>query len=663
MKPKRRSQFSPFFVGLLTVLLSGLVACGGSSNNSGVVPPPSIKVALSQAPPASLAPGGTASVTATVANDSSSGGVIWSCTPVNTCGSFSSGTKAVPSGTAVTYTAPSTTGNVVVTATSVASAAASASAKLTVTSAASGTLASGNYVYFLSGYDIHNSPYFVAGVVAISTAGSAMTITGGEQDFGDYYNEVHDTISTGTIVASSSHGDQNLTITLQTGDPCIGPGATENCTGGSGQEILNTALVSHSHALLTEFDTWGSASGTLDLQSSALATPSGSYAFYLTGLNNNKHPLALGGVINVDNSGGTGGISGASSIFDINDFQTATPGNTLTASSVSSPDAYGLVTFNLNSGFFSNAPGLTLVGYVIDNAHIQLVENMNVDDLKGTTGGNALLQTGAGNFTTSTISGSSYVLSLIGVDNVGTVEIAGVLTFNSDESLSGNLSFNDTAYQTAQGGAALASEVSATPCSSGSAPTPCYTVDKTGRVTITNVTDSTATPSFGYNLELYLDGNGSAFVVSMPSAFTNDVSPDPSTANGLSGVAFQQTGSFTAASFLGSYALNIDQQDGAGGFEYDGAGIVVADGVSALSGYLDLNGVLSTPLTPTPDVAVTATYATTSTNGVFTGTISGIASHPKPSNEFTYYLVNPTKAVAIENDINQLTLGIFELQQ
>jgi hypothetical protein len=563
----------------------------------------------------------------------------------------------------VTYTAPSSTGNVVLTATSVDNTAMSASANVTVASAASGTLASGNYVFFLSGYDPHKSPYFVAGVITVSTVGSAMSITGGEQDFSDYYNEVHDTISSGTIAASTSHGDQNLTITLQTGDPCIGPGATENCTGGSGQEILNAALVSNSHALLTEFDTWASASGTLDLQSTSIATPTGSYAFYLTGIDNVQNALALGGVINVDNSGGTGGISGAGSIFDIHDYVTATPANALTASSVSSPDAYGLVTFNLNSSFFASAPGITLVGYIVDNARIQLVENMNLDHLRGTTGGNALLQTGAGAFNASSVSGSSYVLSLIGADNVGTDTVAGVVTFNPDGSLSGNLSFNDTTNQTAEGGTALAPEVNATPCSSGSAATPCYTVDNTGRVTLTNVTDSTTTPSFSYNLELYLDGNGNAFVVSMLSPSTNDAGKGPNGPNGLSGFAFRQTGSFTAASFTGSYALNIDQQDGAEGFECDGAGIVVADGVGTFSGYLDLNGVLSTPLTPTPDVAVSATFATTSTNGVFTGNISGIASHPVPSNKFTYYLVSPAKSVAIENDINQLTLGVFELQQ
>jgi hypothetical protein len=664
MKPNQSTEFSILSMGVLTALLVGLVACGGGSNNSGGGPPPSIKVALSQLPPASLAPGGTASVTATVSNDSSSGGVTWSCTPANSCGTFSSGTNAVPSGTVVTYAAPSGTGNVALTATSVANTAASAGADVTVTTAASGTLASGNYVYLLSGYDPHSSPYFVAGVITVSTSGSAMAITGGEQDFLDYNNEVHDAISSGTIAASSSHGDQNLTITLQTGDPCIGPGATVNCTGGSGQEILNAALISNSHALLTEFDTWASASGTLDLQSTTLATPSGSYAFYLAGVNAAKaNPLALGGVINVDNAGGAGQISGAGSIFDINNDNAATSGNTLTTSAVSAPDAYGLVTFNLNSSSLvsgNGAPGITLIGYMIDSADIQLVEDMNVDYLRGTTGGNALLQSGTGNFSASSISGSNYVIGLVGADNIGTDQVAGILTFNSDGSLSGNVSFNDVVNQNAQGGSALAAEVNATPCSSGSAATPCYTIDDMGRVTIANVTDSTASPSFNYNLQLYLDGNGNAFVLSMPSASTDKAPYGP---NGLSGVAFRQTGSFTAASFIGSYALDVDLQDPAGGFEYDGVGIFTVDGIGSVNGYLDMNGVSSSALTPTPNVAVKGTFATTSTNGVFTGALTGISSHNNPTNQFTYYLVSPAKIVAIENDEIQMTLGLFELQQ
>ncbi|MGA2645868.1 MAG: hypothetical protein ABSF15_14245 [Candidatus Sulfotelmatobacter sp.] len=173
------------------------------------------------------------------------------------------------------------------------------------------------------------------------------------------------------------------------------------------------------------------------------------------------------------------------------------------------------MTFNLYStGAFQNSngePGISLIGYMVDNSHIRLVENQNVDYLGLPMGGTALGQTGTGTFRTSSLSGSSDVISTPGVDFNGTVQVAGLLTFNADGSVSGNLSLNDFAVQTRQGGSTLAAEVGSATCASGTAVTPRYTIDAsgivgdggTGRVTITNITTA---PNFNYNLQLYLDG-------------------------------------------------------------------------------------------------------------------------------------------------------------
>jgi hypothetical protein len=631
------------------------------------IAPTSLTVILSTAPPAALAPKGSATIAATVTNDSANKGVTWSCTPASTCGSFNP-TSTASKATTV-YTASATTGNVVIKATSVSNNTVSASSTVTITSAAGATLAPGNYVFWLAGSDsntysgVEGVNYVVAGAFTVTSGG---VISGGEQDFSDFYNEVHDTGLTGTITSSSNSGDGNLTITLQTGDPCIGPGVTDinPCTGGSGQEILDATLVTSSKGLLIEDDTWASSSGTLDLQSTTLAIPTGAYAFVVNGVDISNDPIAIGGVINVNNSPIAGDISGAGSIFDVNDDATTLSADQLfTPSTVSSPDSFGFVNFNLDSillpGNGLGGPGIDLVGYIVDSTHIRLVENWSNDELEGTTGGTALGQTGAGNFSGSSIAGSSYVLGSGGYDANGPLQVAGVLTFNSDGSVTGNLSFNDIATQSPEGGSTLAAEVSATPCSSGTAVTPCYTIDATGtgndggtgRVTITNLTDSTSSPTFLYNLELYLTGGGNAFAISMD---TTDV---------LGGLGYQQTGTFSAASFAGSYVLNIDQQDTAGGFEYDGVGATAANGLGNLTGYLDLNGTLSSDLTPSPDDSLTGTF-TANTKGVFTASIQGISSRSATTQDaFTIYLVDPTKAVAIENDMGQLTLGLFELQQ
>jgi hypothetical protein len=620
-----------------------------------------ISVALSTPPPAAVAPGGTATIAATVTNDSAKKGVIWSCTPASTCGSFSPTSTA--STVNSTYTAGTSIGNVTITATSVSDAAAAASALVTVTSAAGATLAPGYYAFSMAGTDVNQSNYFVAGVFQVSSPG---LISSGEQDFSDRYSEEHDNISSGTIVASTSKGDSNLTVTLQTGDPCIGAGATTTCTGGSGTEVLDVTLVSSSHGLLIEDDAWASSSGTIDAQTSTSALcPTGSstspcaFAFFLNGIDDTALPMSIGGVINIDNSGGAGGISGNGSVFDQNDAGAPLPDQLFTTSGVTSPDSFGYVQFGLNpSTITSTVPGeLIVAGYIVDGIHVRLVEQL--DAFEATTGGTAILQTGAGTFSNTSISGSSYVFGNSGYDFNGPLQAAGSLTFNSDGSVAGNLSFNDWAFQSPQGGSSLAAEVLGTPCSSGGAPTPCYTIDGpgtgndggTGRVTVTNITDSTSSPSFTYNYELYLTGDGNALALSLDST---DVQ---------SGPGYLQTGPFTAASFAGSYVLNIDQQDTAGSFEYDGVGTSVLNGVGNFTGYLDLTGILSSFLDAAPDDLLAGTF-TANTSGVFTGSVQGISTTSGSTQDgFTYYLVDPTKAVAIESDTDQLTLGLFELQQ
>jgi hypothetical protein len=132
------------------------------------------------------------------------------------------------------------------------------------------------------------------------------------------------------------------------------------------------------------------------------------------------------------------------------------------------------------------------------------------------------------------------------------------------------------------------------------------------------------------------------------------------------GLAYQQaTGSFTAASFGGSYGLKVVQQDttATNGFEYDGVGTVIANGSSSVVGFLDITGILNSALTPVADDLIAGSFSANA-NGIFTGTIQGISTTSgSTADNFTYYLVDTTKAVAIENDNDQLTLGVFQLQQ
>jgi len=112
-----------FSAVFLVAGLAFLSACGG---NSGT--PVGIAVTVSvSANPTSVVPGGTSSLTATVANDSSGKGVSWSLSGI--------GTLSAQTATSATYTAPTsvpTATSVTITATSVASPSVSGSVQIAV---------------------------------------------------------------------------------------------------------------------------------------------------------------------------------------------------------------------------------------------------------------------------------------------------------------------------------------------------------------------------------------------------------------------------------------------------------------------------------------------------------------------------------------------------
>jgi hypothetical protein len=643
-----------------------LTSCSSSSgSNNHLSPPPVVSITATGGGGQGAAVGApfTNPLTATVTTGGTptNGVSVTFISPGSTDGTFAGGvttatatTNSSGVATSPAFIAGTTAGTYTLTA-SAPGATATASFTLTNT-----LLAAGNYVYYLAGEDadpLGPGPYFVVGVFTVNSSG---VITGGEQSFDDdALYEQDNILSSGSKVAAGNNG--NVLITLNTGDAKVGE---------AGVETFDASMVSSTNGVLTEYDASASGSGTLELQTS-LAAPSGGYAFFLGGVDFLGGALLIGGVINIDNVGGAGNISGAGSVFDESDDGVLSPDELFAASSVTGPDALGQVVFTLNpqtpDGITINE--FTMVGYVVDTDHIRWVENQFQDSTGGNTGGVALGQgSKAGTYSSADISGSSGVFGTVGADTNGPLQTAGLLTFNSDGSISGNVSFNDFVVLSPQGGSTLAAEGSSA-CTSGTALTPCYSIDGpgndndggTGRISIRNVTDSTAAPTFNYNFQLYLAHAG-AVVISMDA---NDWS---------AGLGYAQTGagSFSASSFSGIYTLNVSQQDtdSTSGFEYDGIGTVTVDGTSSsLTGFLDLNGILGTPLTPTPGTAggVTGTF-TANTNGVFTGTMTGSDTvSATTADKFTFYLIGATSgasvgAIGIENDTEQLTLATFELQ-
>jgi len=623
---------------LLTLaMIAALVACGSSSGPIGV------SLSSVSSP---LTVNSQTAITATVVNTTNT--VTWSVTCATAaCGTFSAPTTA--SGAAVTYTAPAfVTTNVVVTATITGTTTAASTSAITIGGA---TLADGNYVYSLSGTDFTDgSPYYVAGAFTVASG----AITAGEQDFVDFDNpDLFDLINpTGSSVGTTADG--NLVITLVT---CLGAvcTSTDTAVGVLGTETINGTVLPLSttgKTFIAEFDTSATSSGELDAQTSAAAGPlAAGYAFAIGGIDGGFFALAVGGVINVDSSGG---ISGTGSILDVNDGGSglAGQGETLGASTVTvTPDAFGKVTFTLNP---TALPELTLIGYIVDANHIRLVEG-NGDGFEGTEGGVALSQgANTGTFTNASVAGNTYVVGLAGIDINGVLQAVGQLTPASAGTVSGFVDFNDF--------------VLVEPASPDPVTAPAYSVDSAGAgdFTIEGVTDASATVTF--NVQLYLDGNGHALAITLDA---NDVI-------GGSGAQQSGAGSFAAASFAGPYGF------GAGGWDvsYDGpyatVGPVTADGVGTTTGFADvnwLNFVVATP--PVANAPVSGTFNTTgaaAANGIFSaGSITGLdlttctlftpAALGCTADVFNYYLLDATgDNIAIETDINQLTLGVFQQQ-
>src|SRR5262249_17552247 len=234
----------------------------------------------------------------------------------------------------------------------------------------------------------------------------------------------------GSSISTTANG--NLEITLETcnGTDCTG---TDANLGVNGVETLHGNMVSASHALITEFDTSSTSSGSLDRQVSPVAAPANGYAFSTFGFNSAFLFVGIGGIINIDGTANSGTIpiSGTGSVFDINNGFTITQNQSFDASSVTTPDTFGRVTFILNPSAASGIVPIRLAGYIVDPGHIHLVEI--TDMFGGFTGGEALGQgNNTGKFNTASVSGSSFVFGAAGGNVVSRFQMAGVLTANSD---------------------------------------------------------------------------------------------------------------------------------------------------------------------------------------------------------------------------------------
>jgi hypothetical protein len=613
--------------GAVTITATSIAAPSLSASVTITVTPPiPISVTFVASSPASLEVNSSASLNVAIKNDvSANPQVQWTVTcGATACGYFTPPTTNNEAATV--FTAPSSIppgSTVTVTATSLADPTKSASATIVITAQTS-TLADGTYVFQVSAQPGSNASFTTGVFVA-----KGGLITGGEQDTVNY-QEYADSDGNGSSAGYSSFEpitggsysvapDGNLQIFFQPGQYAVA-----NLTG---------SLASGGHGLIAAIN-GVPAGGTVDLQTSTVA-PAGGYAISLYGGDSYSEPMWIGGVLNIDSPGQ---ISGAGSILDVLDGSASYGGSasgsqSLGASTISAPDAYGRAVLQLNPGASSTLQAVSLAAYIVDAQHLRLVltgeeSGYVYGTFNGVLGGSALSQGSAtGKFTPASFAGSNFVFGTSGWDPHGLLQVAGVLTPSSEGSLTGTLNWND-----------LSGKMQAPLPFTGT-----WTIDPTGRVTLSNLTDGS---TFKYNLHLYLVGNGGLLL----SNDSDDV---------FSGQVFQQQSSaFTAASFRGDYGLNADLAPiGAASAPATGTVTVAPDGdADAFSGYADTgNGAR--------DFAVSGNF-TPAANGVFQGTITGLNPAARSTaSSFTLYMIDGAQGVAIETDTTQLTLAILQLSQ
>jgi hypothetical protein len=282
-------------------------------------------------------------------------------------------TNASGLATSSTFTANTTVGGPYTIAASTSGAAAPANFNLTNSPSPS------TYSFYLSGQELANannggviSYYAVAGVVRIDSNGNVLA---GEQDYNDGDGITSpqpsgDAITGGTLVAS---GASQGKLTLITNNPKLGV---------AGTETFAVQFANLNHALIMQFDGSATSSGSMDLQTAG--TPTGNFAYTLSGTDSGYNQTAEGGVFTITGTS----VAGTT---DQNDNGTVTSNQAFTGT-LSAADSYG-------RGSLTITGSTSLIRYYLVGAKVIRIIQVNP---KNASVGSAFGQ-GAGSFTSASL--------------------------------------------------------------------------------------------------------------------------------------------------------------------------------------------------------------------------------------------------------------------
>jgi hypothetical protein len=468
----------------------------------------------------------------------------------------------------------------------------------------------GSYVFSVSGTDnVNDAPYAIVGAFTANGSGGNGQggITGGTIDLND--PAVSSPVANAAINSSSySIGvDGRGKATLSTALP-----APFNTI------VLDFVLQDSSHGAVTEFDTVGSGSGSLDVQTAGVSA-AGSYAFLLGGADVHAGSIAPFATVGEFTLASGGAISAGMEDFDDNGF--ATTGQTLSGQVVVGPASSPATTLTTTLG--AQIGEQTFDVYAIDATHLKFIEMDGAATLSGDaySQSSTAVPTGTLAFTLAgeypLAAGSSAAGGFLVTDGSGNITISSTVDANNGGTVSATpLSFSGTYSGTAGR----------------------YTLGLTG---FSAGTLYAAYPSIAGLLLLEIDDGGI-----------------------MSGVAYPPQSSTTFNGSAG-YGLNFSGVNLVDSVEVDD----IAEFASNTSG-ATVTGVVDENFAPSggPDygLALSGAYTTPDTTG--RGTIvadAGTSSNSTLNGGFgiTFYAVDGTTFPFIETDANgQVATGVFFVQ-
>jgi hypothetical protein len=466
---------------------------------------------------------------------------------------------------------------------------------------------SGTYVFSVSGYDFDSFPYAIVGTITANGSGGNGKggITGGAVDIVD----AEATPALDLSVNSTGYyqvgvdGRGQFTIGTTPANP-FGSNLT-----------FDFVLQNSSHGLITEFDSNGTGSGTLDLQASLTQIPAGPYAFSFSGSDGGANALATVGAFSLDSNGAI--LTGDE---DLNDGDLAYPVQVPSGTVVLGPSSTPATLLNTQLGT------LTFDVYAIDATHLKFIETDDADFLSG----DAFSQpTAAISGTMAFTLGGLFAGNPAAAGGFMVTDGAGNINIASSEDVNNN---------------GVASEVpvnfSAT-----------YSAAGTGRFTLSDFSGF-----FGGTLYAAYPSSGGLLLLEIDDSGT------------MSGAAYPQTS--TTLSGAEGYGLNLagvnlsydTEVDDIAEFTAEGTGATCDKAGDILCGIIDENYIGANPpyyaqslVGSYGAIDALGRYGIAATSGAGSGTLNG-------GFDLTLYTADGTTFPFIESDGGQVATGVVVLQ-